>query len=162
MIQRQAILDDAREYRYSLERTWHPDNGQVLFVMLNPSTADANVEDATIRRCMTFAARWGYGGLVVGNLFAFRSTDPKGLFHHQDPIGPENDVHLQRLAEGCKTVVVAWGNSASSFPQFRERQAFVMDLLKGRMQCLGTNKDGTPKHPVRLPAATDLRPYGWR
>ena len=158
-MQRHAILDDAREYRYTLERTWNPDNDQVLFVMLNSSTADANVDDATIRRCMTFAARWGYGGLVVGNIFALRSTDPKGLLDHRDPVDPENNDHLQRLAGECKAVVAAWGNSASGLRLFQDRQTYVKELLRGRMQCLGTNKDGTPKHPVRLPAAAELRKF---
>ena len=159
MMQRNAILDDAREYRYTLERTWNPDNDQVLFVMLNPSTADENDDDATIRRCMTFAARWGYGGIVVGNLFALRSTDPKGLLDHRDPVGPENNDHLQRLAGECKAVVAAWGNSASGLRLFQDRQTYVKELLRGRMQCLGRNKDRTPKHPVRLPAAAELRKF---
>ena len=156
-MQRQAILDDAREYRFVLERTWNPGFDRVLFVMLNPSTADANADDATIRRCMAFAARWGYGGIVVGNLFALRSTDPRGLLEHRDPVGPENDGHLQRLAGECKTVLAAWGNSASGLPLFHDRQACVKEMLRGRMQCLGTNKDGTPKHPGRLAAATEPR-----
>ena len=159
MMQRNATLDEAREYRYTLERTWNPDAGRVLFIMLNPSTADADVDDATIRRCMGFTARWGKGGIVVGNLLAFRSTDPKELLAHHDPVGPENDAHLRRLAQECNTVVAAWGNSASGVRQFQERQAFVKNLLKGRMQCLGTNRDGTPKHPVRLPASAGLRPF---
>lgn len=158
-MQRNATLDEAREYRYTLERTWNLDVDRVLFIMLNPSTADADADDATIRRCMGFAARWGKGGVVVGNLFALRSTDPKGLFDHRDSVGPENDAHLQQLAQECNTVVAAWGNSASGVRQFQERQAFVKDLLKGRMQCLGTNNDGTPKHPVRLPASAELRPF---
>ena len=160
MMQRQAILDDAREYRYALDRTWNPGFDRALFLMLNPSTADANVDDATIRRCMTFAARWDYGGIVVGNLFALRSTDPKGLLDHRDPVGSENDDHLQRLAGECKAVVAAWGNSASGLRLFQDRQTYVKELLRGRMQCLGTNKDGTPKHPVRQPGDTELEPFG--
>ena len=160
MTQPGTILDGAREYRYTLERTWNPDADRVLFVMLNPSTADATTDDATIRRCRGFAVSWGKGGIVVGNLFALRSTDPKGLFRHRDPVGPENDKHLERLARECEMVVAAWGNSASSVPAFRKRQEFVKELLRGRMQCLGTNKDGTPKHPVRLSGDTQLQPFG--
>ena len=159
MMKRSAILSENEVYRYTLERTWHDQKERILFVMLNPSTADANVDDATIRRCKDFAKRWDYGGLVVGNLFALRSKDPKALFDHPCPKGPENDAHLQRLAEECGAVVVAWGNSAKAFQPFRERQESVKQLLRGRMQCLGTNMDGTPKHPVRLPAAAQLRPY---
>ena len=76
--------------------------------MLNPSMADANRDDPTITRCKGFAERWGYGSLVVGNLFALRSPHPKELFQHSDPVGPDNDYHLQRLAEECKTVVAAY------------------------------------------------------
>ena len=158
-MQRSAILDDTGDYRYTLGRTWNSDAGRVLFVMLNPSKADANIDDATIRRCRGFASRWGKGGIVVGNLFALRSTDPKGLFGHRDPVGPENDEHLKRLAGECELVVAAWGNSASSVPAFKTRQEFVKELLRGRMHCLGTNKDGTPKHPVRLAADTPLQPF---
>ena len=96
-----------REFRYSLERTWNSDIDRVLFIMLNPSTADANVDDATSRRCMSFAARWGKGGIVVGNLFALLSTDPKGLFDRRDLVGPENEGHLERLAGECEVVVAA-------------------------------------------------------
>ena len=123
MMQRSPILDEGREFRYSLERTWNSDIDRVLFIMLNPRTADANVDDATIRRCISFAARWGKGGIVVGNLFTLRSTDPKGLFRHRDPVGPENDGHLERPAGECETVVAGWGNSASSAPEFQKRQA---------------------------------------
>ena len=149
MMQGSSILDEGREFRYSLERTWNSDIDRVLFIMLNPSSAGANVDDATIWRCMSFAARWGKGGIVVGNLFALRSTDPKGLFGHRDPVGPENDGHLERLTGECETVVAGWGDSARFAPEFQKRQACARDLLQDRMQCLGTNKDGTPRHPVR-------------
>ena len=107
MMQRSPILDEGREFRYSLERTWNSDIDRVLYIMLNPSTVDANIDDATIRRCKSFAARWGKGGIVAGNLFTFRSTDPKGLFGHRDPVGPENDGHLERLAGEREAVVAA-------------------------------------------------------
>lgn len=155
-----STIDDTKEYRYTLERTWNPDVARVLFVMLNPSTADANFDDATIRRCLTFAARWGHLGIVVGDLFALRSTDPKGLLDHRDPVGPENNDHLQRLAGACKAVVAAWGNSTSALRLFQDRQTYVKELLRSRMQCLGTNKDGTPKHPVRLAGDARLQSYG--
>ena len=96
-----------REFRYSLDRTWNSDIDRVLFIMLNPGTADAKVDDATIRRCMSFTARWGKGGIVVGNLFTLRSTNPKELFGHRDPVGPEDDGHLERLAGECEAVVAA-------------------------------------------------------
>ena len=103
-----ACIDQEEIYRYTLGRTWHCEKERLLFVMLNPSTADDKDDDQTIKRCIAFADKWGYGGLVVGNLFALRSPHPRDLFQHSDPVGPDNDYDLQRVAEQCKTVVAAW------------------------------------------------------
>ena len=151
-----AILDDSRQYRYKLERTWDCQNERVLFVMLNPSTADEKTDDHTIRRCRNLAKSWGYGGLVVGNLFALRSKDPRALLRHPNPVGPDNDAYLQQLADECEVVVAAWGTWGEKFPQ---RQAFVKALLKGRMQCLEVNLDGTPLHPLTAKASATLKSY---
>ena len=155
-----AVFDPSRRYRYALKRTWDDSKELVLFVMLNPSDADEEEDDRTIKKCIGFAKRWGYGGLMAGNLFALVSTDPKGLFEELDPVGPDNDYHLRRLAEEYNNVVVAWGNSAKRFRLFQERQRTVQELLRGRMQCLGENDDRTPKHPGRLGYEISLRPYG--
>ena len=159
-MKRNATFDESGKYRYTLERTWDGQRERVLFIMLNPSDADEEKDDATIRKCIGFAKCWGYGGLMAGNLFAWVSTDPKGLIEQLDPVGPENDAHLQRLAEEYGTVVVAWGNRAKRFRLFQERQKSVKELLRGKMQCLGENDDGTPKHPGRLAYTLRLRPYG--
>ena len=164
MMKKTACLDKEERYRYTLGRTWDCDKERLLFVMLNPSKADANIDDPTIVSCMKFAKRWGYGGLVVGNLFALRSPHPRDLFQHSDPVGPDNDYHLQRLAEDCKTVVAAWGTPAKAFSLFRERQAYVKELLQGRMKCLGRTTEGYPKHPMargrhRVPDDATLRPF---
>ena len=161
-IHKNAIISKDCLYRYSLERTWDASEERVLFIMLNPSTADAINDDSTIKKCMGFAQRWGYGGITVGNLFALRSRDPNGLLGSHDPVGPENDAHLKQLAAECTVVVAAWGNSgdkARLSHLFQQRQTFMNELLRGRMQCLGTNKDGTPKHPVLLAYETPLEPY---
>lgn len=159
-MERHAILDAARVYRYTLERTWDRKKERVLFIMLNPSRADETSDDATVQRCKAFANDWGYGGLVVGNLFALIATNPRKLVAHSDPVGPENDSHLLRLGKDCSLVVVAWGNAGKAVPLFQERQQFAKTLFQGRMQCLGENKDGTPKHPGRLAATTSRRSYG--
>ena len=161
---RDACLSEDDVYRYTLDRTWNDHQERVLFVMLNPSKADANIDDPTIMRCINFANSWGYGGIVVGNLFALRSPKPQDLFQHSEPVGPCNDYHLQRLAKECKAVVAAWGSSAKAFPPFQERQAFVKDLLRGRMQCLATTQDGYPTHPMargkhRVPDDATPRPF---
>lgn len=83
-----AVISECGSYRYRLERVWEAEKDRVAFIMLNPSTADASKDDPTIRRCIGFAKAWGFGGLIVGNLFALRSTDPKALYGHKDPVGP--------------------------------------------------------------------------
>src|SRR5581483_9586135 len=96
-------------YRYSLAR-FFGDGGVVNFIMLNPSTADAETDDPTIRRCLGFAKAWGYGTLVVTNLFAYRATDPAELAKAGDPVGPDNDTRLWSEAQLSDLVVCAWGN----------------------------------------------------
>ena len=159
-----SCLDKEEIYRYTLGRTWDCKKERLLCVMLNPSTADANVDDPTITRCRKFAVGWGYGGLVVGNLFALRSPDPRDLFQQSDPVGPDNNCHLRQLAKECKTVVAAWGASAKAFSLFREREAYVKGLFPGRMKCLETTAEGYPKHPMargkhRVPDDAMLRPF---
>ena len=134
----------------------------MLFVTLNPSVADANIDDPTIRRCIGFAQRWGYGGMAVGNLFALVSTDPGLLLREKYPVGPENDSHLQRMADECPFVVAAWGDALRKHPAFRRRESEVRDLLRprarGLLHCLGITAHGTPKHPLRRSADTQLWP----
>ena len=105
-----AKLSECRQYRYALWRTWDDSKPYAMFVGLNPSTADETDDDPTIRRCIVFAKDWGYGGLCMANLFAYRATDPSNMFSAQDPIGPQNDVWLERLAKDAGIVVAAWGN----------------------------------------------------
>ena len=163
MIKRSAIFSPCRTYRYALWRpVLDPDpdwqelfpNQYVLFVGLNPSTADEIHDDQTIRRCIGYARAWGFGGLCMANLFAFRATDPKDMKRAADPIGPDNDLHLIQLAAGAGLVVAAWGTQGS----YLDRNTTVMSLLPG-LYCLRTTKDGHPAHPSRLPK--DLLPTPW-
>lgn len=133
-------------YRYWLRRTWNEDKPVVCFIMLNPSTADAHVDDATIRRCVGFAKSWGYGALSVVNLFAYRATDPKELSKAADPIGPENDVCIEATTLN-RRVVCAWGCGG----ELKGRAKEVLESLRRReidVRCLGTTKDGHPRHPL--------------
>jgi hypothetical protein len=156
MIIRSAELSACRRYRYSLTRQWSSRNPTCLFIGLNPSTADERTDDPTIRRCMRFAQGWGYGKLVMANLFAFRATDPSVLLRIEDPIGPENDKHLSSLSADAAIVIIAWGaNGACTY-----RSSHVLKLLNdteasAKIHCLGKTKDGHPKHPLYLPKTTE-------
>lgn len=110
-----AVFSPCRRYRYRLERelgALASTRGAVAFVGLNPSTADETVDDPTIRRCMRFARDWGFRRLVMANAYAWRSTDPAGLWTALDPVGPDNDAHLEAIAGDVELVVVAWGKHA--------------------------------------------------
>jgi hypothetical protein len=148
---RDAVISGDGLYRYTLTRFTAPTGGRLNFLMLNPSTADAFEDDPTIRRCLGFARSWGYGELIVTNLFAFRATDPKGLRRAQDAIGPENDVTIMRAAREADRVVCAWGSD----PIARERGRYVRRMLGGagiRCWAIRVNKLGDPAHPLYLPA----------
>jgi hypothetical protein len=133
------VISTCRRYRYALWRRWDPDRPTVLFVGLNPSIADARHDDPTLRRCLRFAQEWGFGALAVGNLFAFRATDPKRLTRVRDPIGPRNDAWLRRLRGEAAVVVAAWGNGG----RLHGREGEARTLL-GELQCLGTTARGCP------------------
>ena len=105
-----AKLSDCRKYRYALWRIWDSEKPYALFIGLNPSTADETKDDPTICKCINYAKDWGYGGLCMANLFAFRATYPSDMKEVQDPIGPENDAWLKRLAKDAGVIVGAWGN----------------------------------------------------
>lgn len=151
-----ADLSDDREYRYRLWRTWDAEMPTVAFVMLNPSTADESEDDPTIRRCIGFAKEWGYGTLVVGNLFAYRATDPSELRDHPDPVGPENDERLSRIVDEADKVVVAWGNHG----EFQGRGDEVTALLDADLYALDITKRSQPVHPLYQPADAELVPFG--
>jgi hypothetical protein len=147
-----AVLSECGTYRYLLEREWS-DGPCVAWLMCNPSTADAEVDDPTIRRCIGFAKRWGYGRLVVVNLFALRATDPRALAKNTDPVGVLNDywtIHAMRSAREC---VCAWGcQQHLTTPKLRERPAMATTLVRMHTTatCLGYRKDGAPRHPLML------------
>ncbi len=145
-----AILSDDGRYRYSLSREWGT-GGPVVFVGLNPSTADDQVDDPTIRRMMGFARDWGFPGIMVVNLFAVRMTNPASLVGAPDPIGPRNDDVLRSIDQVADLVVVCWGNHGT----FEERCDEVAKLLPPA-KCFGLTAIGQPKHPLYLAADTPL------
>ncbi len=144
MIDRGAIFDPTECYRYRLWRTWDAAAPRLVFVMLNPSTADAEVNDPTIRRCIDFAKTWEYGHVEIVNLFAYRTPHPNYLKTVADPVGIDNDRHLQQAQAQADQVVVAWGNHGNWLG--RDRQ--VLSLLNPPLYCLGITKMGQPRHPL--------------
>lgn len=155
----QAWFDPTRRFRYLLSREWTP-GPQVLFVMLNPSTADAFKLDPTVTRCANLARREGFGGFVVCNLFALRATDPRVMRRDPEPVGgTANDNVIVAAAMTTKLVVVAWGTHGTHLG--RDRQ--VLDLLTAAGVApyrLGPpTKDGHPRHPLYLPADVRLEPH---
>ncbi len=148
-----AWLSEDGCYRYSLTRDWDERLGTVCWVMLNPSTADAQTDDPTIRRCIAFSQRWGYGRLVVLNLFAWRVTNPKALPLVLDPIGPANDIAA--LSAGSSLIVAAWG---SSYPGALKRRVMAErpQLVRRGAMCLGKTASGSPRHPLYVRGDTPL------
>lgn len=146
-----AVISECGRYRYQLKRRSSVENpiaGFAVFCMLNPSTADADVDDPTIRRCRAFAHRWDCAGLLVVNLYALRATDPRELRRagYAAAVGPENDDWLRDAASRARDVVCAWGTNADLE---RVRQAVAIFRGAGaRLWCLGTTKDGHPRHPL--------------
>jgi hypothetical protein len=145
---RETVFSVCRTYRYTLWREWDMCNSRYLQVIaLNPSVADETQDDPTVRRCIDYATRWGYGALCMTNLFALRSTNPRRLFGDNDPIGEENDQWLATVATGAGGILVAWGTHGT----YQRRDEAVTRLLQPRpLLCLGQNTDGTPKHPLYM------------
>jgi hypothetical protein len=160
-IERAAQLSPCGQYRYTLDRQWD-DGRHVTFLMFNPSTADANVDDHTIRKCMGFGKRWGYGRMTVINLFAIRSTDPRAVERAADAVGPLNDYWITKTLESTRELVCAWGceqhmrtlKSRNRVAEVR-RLASVDNHPLVRVVCLGRTQGGTPRHPLMLPYDTE-------
>lgn len=150
-----AEFSSCRRYRYALWRDWDWQGyaNRIMFIGLNPSTADETEDDPTIRRCIGFAKRWGYGGILMMNAYAYRSTDPKKMKAASDPVGPSNDEALSYQSNACGMIVAAWGNHIEP-----ARAVSILRVLRGSgpVQCLGKNKNGTPKHPLYLKGDTPL------
>lgn len=154
-----AVISPCGTYRYELNRVWDWDSARsvVGWIMLNPSVADAEHDDPTIRRCMGFARRWGHGGIVVRNLFALRATDPRQLRRHPDPVGPVNPAHLAQAVHDAFTVC-AWG----SHPMAAAPGKRLVDGLLSAgvdVRCLGTTRNGHPRHPLYVKGDADPIPY---
>lgn len=157
---RSAAVSPCGQYRYNLSR-WLPEGeGALVFIMLNPSTADGTEDDATIRRCLGFASDWGFNHLCVVNLFAWRARHPRDMLRQLDPVGPDGDQWILRETTNADRIIAAWG--AHSSPIIRRRADAVRAMLvqHGRaLHHLGLSRTGQPKHPLFL--ARDTEPQVW-
>ena len=185
MIERKTLFSDDRQFRYTLWREWKtqaellnpstsrsgrtPDRSFVMFIGLNPSTANETENDATVRRCINFAKAWGFGAYCMTNLFAYCTAYPEVLTKAGHPIGEpgnyitvgnagfgnRNDYWLYLIAQEAAMIVAAWG----AFPEAKGRANYVHAMLKGKLHHLGLTRDGSPKHPLYL--RSDTQPILW-
>ncbi|MBP2698730.1 hypothetical protein C9J44_05000 [Photobacterium sp. GB-27] len=153
-MKKSAVLSSCRKYRYELWRTWDDSKPYAMFIGLNPSTADETEDDPTIRRCINFAKSWGYGGLCMANLFAYRATQPEDMKRASDPIGDKNDETLILLAQNAGVIVGAWGNDGVFLNRSEDVRALISEL-----NVLKVNKSGEPAHPLYLKST--LTPIKW-
>lgn len=163
VVVRSAVTSGDGVYRYRLGRVWQRPlaaaaRGHVTWVMLNPSTADEQVDDPTIRRCLRFSDDFGYRSLTVVNLFALRATSPTSLAGHPDPVGPENRRFVAEETRKADLVVVAWGAGKVAQAGY-ERLRDVLRNVEGRVRCLGVTASGAPRHPLYVRADTPLEPW---
>jgi|TARA_B100002052_G_C15883273_1_gene600389 hypothetical protein len=149
MIREAKISIDKKE-RYSLKREWDKSKNKILYIMLNPSLADDNNDDPTIRRLINFSKKFNYGGFLVGNIYSTISPNPKEV-DKSDGISDRNLVELLKLINQVEEIVYAWGNNAYE-PEF------LKDLVSNP-KCFGKNLNGSPKHPLYLPKNIQLISY---
>lgn len=142
-------------YRYLLWRVWNPDLPRLLWILLNPSTADESSDDPTLRRVQGFSQSFGYGGLEVVNLFALRSPDPRALAQIVDPVGPENDRYIRGAVVRATKIIAAWGN----YRMLYGRDHWILSQIAGPIFCLGITRNGNPRHPLYLRGDTVLRSF---
>lgn len=156
--ERKTVFSDCRKYRYTLWRQWTNDPAApfAMFIGLNPSTADEKQDDPTIRRCIGFSKRWGFGALLMTNLFAWRDTKPENMKRVLDPVGDQNDYWLTHYAAEAGIIIAAWGKDGAHV----HRQKRVIINLSGMpVMCLKINNDGTPKHPLYVAGDTTPIPF---
>lgn len=147
-----ATFSPCRQYRYALWRIWDETKPVIMFIGLNPSTANENEPDPTINTVKALSTNWGYGGFYMMNLFAIVSPDPEVLKTHPDPLG-DNDGWLEQVSMKCDDVVFAWG----AFKEAKERCQKIIDQFPDAL-CIKILKDGSPKHPLYTPySATPIR-----
>lgn len=159
-----TVISDCGLYRYRLEREIAASGPTFAFIGVNPSTADATADDATVRKWIGFVKRWGGARFLVGNAFAYRSTDVRALasLPGADAIGLMNDWHVMQMAAHADVIVPCWGSAAKVPPSLRSRFSFLAEMLTGAgkpIRVFGLTKSGDPLHPLMLPYSTELRDW---
>ena len=148
---RKAVFSPCRNWRYHLSQKWDADKNNLIWLLLNPSTADETQNDPTVERCERRARMWGFGGVEVFNIFAYRATDPLDMKAQKDPVGPENDEWIAEYARRSleTTAIIGWGEHGAH----NDRGRRVLDILKAnqaRVNALHVNASGHPKHPLYI------------
>lgn len=159
MYEKNAVFDNDKVYRYSLIRKWNDNGIKIVWIMLNPSTADENIDDPTIRRCIGFSKIWGAGEIEIVNLFAYRSTNPKQLYSYADSIGKENDLFILDSIKKANKIIIAWGSHGSLL---KRSEYVILNLLKDyhkKIFFLKKLKDGEPGHPLYIKYTQELSCY---
>lgn len=144
-----AVFSPYRQYRYLLWRHWQMEERKLAIIGLNPSTADEDNDDPTIRRCIDFANRWGFGGIYMLNMFAYRATDPKKMMAAAEPVGSDNRSTIEKILCENPIVLCAWGVHGT----YRNQDIEVMHWLDRpgiKPLCLGRTKNHQPRHPLYI------------
>ncbi len=158
IIERDAVISDCGRYRYLLRRVWNYDRPRALLVMLNPSTADAEVDDPTIRSCVRLLDVLAYGSFEVVNLYGWRATDPKELAKVDARIGPDNDRIMEGAIHRCDITVCAWGAHRDAADRGRRVAEKIM-AIRPAVFCFGKTKAGHPRHPLYIKTGTALEAF---
>lgn len=157
-LENDAVISECSKYRYLLRRTWDHARPRVLYVMLNPSTADAAKDDATIRSCVRLANGLGYGSMEVVNVFGWRATKPEELLTATDPCGPQNEDHVRAALGRCDSPICAWG----AWPPAEAASTYIRNAIRAARPaafCFGKTASGAPKHPLYIKSGTPLQMY---
>lgn len=159
---RAAVFSPCRKWRYHLQHVWDDSQANLIWMMLNPSTADELKNDPTVERCEQRARMWGFGGVEVFNIFSYRATDPDDMKAYIDPIGPNNDDWMIQFAKKSQstTAIIGWGEHG----KHRGRGEAVLDIIKrhnGQVNALKVNASGHPKHPLYIGYKQKASPFVW-
>ncbi len=151
-IQKGTLLSPDNKYQYALWRIWNAEKPLVFFITLNPTLKEENSDSATILKCVELGNKLGFGGVIIGHLFAFRCDDPNEFINTDDPIGPENDACIERFVKQAKTVIAAWGMRGT----FMERHDAIMRKISN-LHCFGITENGQPVHPLAVTEKAELK-----